>query len=100
MGWSKSERFEEFLKRLQDAPAASSHDEAFTLLNETLNKVEDELSGVPFQPDSWQTDGRMYPPGRDHVRSVDNRADLIRYRNRGHNTFIRDNGAIEIQDVF
>ncbi len=99
MGLSKSERFREFLNRLQKSPPASSHDEAFKLLSDTLNQVEDELSEIPFRPEQWQTDGRMYPPEEDHAREVAGRDDLIRYRHKAHNTFIRDNGAIEIQDI-
>lgn len=99
MSLSKSERFREFLSRLQESPPASSHDEAFTLLSDTLNQVEDEFTDIPFQPDQWQTDGRMYPPEEDNAREVERRADVIRYRHKAHNTFIRDNGAIEIRDV-
>lgn len=99
MGPSKQERFEEFLARLEQASCPSSHDEAFTLLRDILNQTEDELSGIPYQPESWQTDGRLYPPEEDSARSVEGRWDLTRYRNKGHNTFIRENGAIEIRDL-
>ena len=99
MGLSKSERFREFLNRLQKSTPASSHDEAFKLLIDTLNQVEDEFTDIPFQPEQWQTDGRMYPPDADSAREVDGRSDIIRYRHKAHNTFIRDNGAIEIRDV-
>jgi hypothetical protein len=96
---SKQERFEEFLRRLGQSPTASSHDEALTLLSETLNAVEDEMSDIPHQPDRWQTDGRMYPPQEDNARGLEERSDVTRYRSKGHNTYIRDNGAIEIQDI-
>jgi len=68
-------------------------------LGKILNGVEDEFTDIPFQPNRWQTDGRLYPPEDDNARVVDSRDDLIRYRHRSHNTFIRDNGAIEIQDM-
>lgn len=99
MGLSKYDRFQEFLKRLEHTSRASSHDAAFTLLCDTLNQVEDELSDIPCRPENWLTDGRMYPPEEDSARSVEGRSDLIRYRHKGHNTFIRENGAIEIQDL-
>jgi len=95
----KEDRFQEFLRRLANAPAAGSHDEALALLSETLNEVEDEFTEIPYWPEHWQTDGRMYPPEEDNAREVDGRPDVIRYRHKGHNTFIRDNGAIEIRDL-
>lgn len=99
MGLNKAERFREFLSRLQKSPLAGSHDEAFKLLSDTLNQVEDELTDIPFQPEQWQIDGRMYPPEEDNAREVEGRGDVIRYRHKAHNTFIRDNGAIEIRGV-
>jgi len=99
MDVSKPDRFREFLRRLKQAPCVGSHDEAFDLLCRTLNKVEDELTDIPFQPDNWETDGRMYPPKDDNARDVSGRIDVIRYRHKAHSTFIRDNGAIEIQTV-
>jgi hypothetical protein len=99
MGRSRAERFQEFLSRIKKSPPANSHDDALRLLSDTLNQVEDEFTDIPFQPERWQTDGRMYPPEDDNARAVDGGGDVIRYRHRAHNTFIRDNGAIEIQDI-
>ncbi len=99
MGLSKAERFQEFLNRLEKSTPASSHNDAFKLLSDTLNQVEDEFTNIPFQPEHWQTDGRMYPPEDDNAREVEGKSDLLRYRHKAHNTFIRNNGAIEIQDV-
>ena len=64
-----------------------------------LNKVEDDHSGVPFDPTSWQSDGRMYPPQSDMARASEEHAGLIVYRSRGHRTFIAANGAIKIAEV-
>jgi len=95
----KKERFEEFVRRLQAADDVASATAAMTLIGETLSAVEDEMTDIPNEPVNWQTDGRMYPPQADNARDVENRPDLVRYRSRGHNTLIRDNGAIEIEDL-
>ena len=99
MSFSKRERFQEFLSRLEAAENADSSVSALELIAETLTTVEDEKTDIPNCPENWQTDGRMYPPQDDHAREVEGRLDLIRYRSRGHNTFVRDNGAIEIRDL-
>lgn len=92
-------RLEEFMRRMQLAQPAASAPQALDLLSSTLKQVEDELSGIPPQPDQWQNDSRMYPPQPDHARDVEGRLDLTRYRSRGHNTWIGANGAILIQTV-
>ncbi len=96
---SKEERFNELLRRLSAVPAAATAGEVLGLLSRILCEVEDELTDIPNQPENQQTDGRMYPPQEDRAREVPDRNDLTRYRSRGHNTFIRGNGAIEIRDL-
>jgi len=97
--FTKAERFAEFLLRLNAAPPAITREEAFEFLGKTLIEVEDELTDIPFMPENWQTDGRMYPPQEDSARDVPGRSDLVRYRSRGHHTYIRANGAIEVRDL-
>jgi hypothetical protein len=94
---SKAKRLQEFLKRLQIAPPASSADEAFPLLATTLNTVEDELSGVPNHPGNWKTDGRLYPPQEDRRVKCPERPSLRKYRSIGHFTFFGTNGSIRIE---
>ncbi|MBP9091944.1 hypothetical protein KBI23_13040 [bacterium] len=92
-------RLQLFYARLQAAPNASTHDESYALLCDTLNSVEDEHSGVPYNPDNFQTDGRLYPPQPDRSYAVDGFPDVVRYRNFGHNTYIAKNGAIEVKVI-
>jgi len=95
----KAVRLQEFLRRLGSLPAAKNHDQARAQLEETLNAVEDELSGVVFNPDNWRTDGRMYPAQDDSAADVDGHPGVTSYRHRGHETFIAENGAFEIRSV-
>jgi hypothetical protein len=96
---TKSVRLELFFERLLKAQPASSHDEAFELLATILNQIENEMTTIPFNPSTWETDGRMYPPQSDSLRDVPNFPNVKRYRSIGHNTYIADNGAIEITTV-
>jgi hypothetical protein len=88
-----------FLERLGAAKPAGSAGQALALLAENLNAVEDEHSGVQYNPNLWQDDGRMYPPQEDNRRTVPDRPSLRRYRSAEHNTFIGLNGSIRIQDL-
>ena len=96
---SKGKRLRFFFERLTGAPPANSADEALALLAKILNEVEDEHSGVEYNPDAWADDGRMYPPKEDNRRSVVDRPSLRRYRNAKHNTFFGLNGSIRIEDL-
>jgi hypothetical protein len=93
------ERVAVFLKRLDASPRAKNLDEARTLLADTLNAVEDDFSGVAYDPDKHLTDGRLYPPQEDSRRQVPGRNDVVRYRTRGHNVWIASNGAIRIEQI-
>ena len=99
VAYSKPERLAIFIERLTNAAPSTSADEAFALLAATLNDVEDELSGVPFDPDNWRTDGRLYPPQEDNKHLELGHPQVTRYRTVAHNVFIGSNGAIEIQTL-
>ena len=57
------------------------------------------MTSIPFDPANWQNDGRLYPPQPDSMRPIRGRGDVKRFRTRGHNILIGDNGAIEIRDL-
>ena len=94
---SKTERLRIFLERLEAATPADSGDEAFALLTNTLNAVEDELSGVAYNPLLWQSDGRLYPPLEQNYRSIPGRPDLRRYRSVRQDIYIGANGSLRIE---
>jgi hypothetical protein len=94
---SKQFRFQKFLNRLQQAPNARNFEEAYQQVCNILNEVENELTDIPFNPEHWQTDGRMYPPQMDNRRDVPDHPQVQRLRSKGHNTFMGTNGSLEIQ---
>ena len=96
---TKAERLRIFIERLMAAPKVATPEEAFDLMASTLNAVEDELTGIPFAPDQWRSDGRMYPPQSDAERDIPELPGWRRYRNKGHNTLIGPMGQIEINDL-
>ncbi len=49
----KNDRFQEFIKRLEEAEPVGSGEEAFEMLANTLNCVENELSNIPYFPTKW-----------------------------------------------
>lgn len=95
---TKSERLKEFIKRLKKSPLVSTAEKAFELVSNTLNKVEDEHTNIPYSPNDWMDDGRMYPPQKDSKRNTES-PNVSRYRNRGHNTYIGNNGSFKIQET-
>jgi len=96
---NQHDRLEEFCLRLLAAPACASRAEAFDLLSRILIEVENEFSGIAFDPAFPRDDGRMYPPRDDAHRAVPGRDDLHRYRSQGHNTYFSESGAILIVDL-
>jgi hypothetical protein len=95
----KYARLELFYERLQAAPAVSTRQEAYALLCSILDAVEDEFSGVPNNPPSWQSDGRLYPPQQDRVYAVPGFPEVLRYNSFKHDTYIANNGAVEVRII-
>jgi hypothetical protein len=94
---SRAERLAIFFERLANAPAATTAEEAKTLMDRLLNTVEDELSGVAFDPSTRGADGRLYPAQEDARFAVAGREDLTGYAHRRHDTYIGRAGAILIR---
>ncbi len=93
----KKVRLRAFLTRLSNAAPANSESTGLDLIAAILNQVEDELTDIAYNPDTWSDDGRMYPPQQDSRRT--HSATIARYRSRGHNTLIASNGAIRIETM-
>lgn len=94
---SRARRLEEFCRRLKALPVARNFDEAWKQIAETLNRVEDEMSGIANNPATWETDGRFYPPQFDREYSFDQYHRVRRFRTVKHNILIGGNGAIQIR---
>src|SRR5437016_3949653 len=93
---TKRERLALFASGMERKPNAKTFDEAVAMEAAVLNAVEDEFSGIPFSPDFWLNDGRLYPPQPDSIRDVAGCPDVKRFRSKEHNTFVAVNGAIKI----
>jgi hypothetical protein len=63
-----------------------------------MREVEDELSGIPEDPNAaatLTTDGRMYPP-HDWFEKPSGSPRVRLFRLKRHQTWIGDNGALKI----
>lgn len=93
----RSVRLQELFARLERQRPFTSFKDAYEGLVTILETVEDELTGIPNDPENWRVDGRLYPPQEDHWYPA--QPGVTRMRTREHNVFIASNGAIEIQEV-
>ena len=89
-------RLEVFYHRLRINPIAANGLEAMQFIADILRAVEDEFSGVPYDPAESGTDGRLYPPKEQYRRPKEERPGVRCYFQVAHKTLIADNGAIEI----
>jgi hypothetical protein len=92
----RSQRFKLFLKLLMSEAASATMGEAKASLARTMNRIEDERSGAVYDPDKWESDGRMYPPKDDRLQKGSNE-DVAIYHSRGHRISFGRNGAIRIE---
>ena len=89
-------RFALFIAELNTAPPAHDRVSARSLLAETLNRIEDTHSGVPFDPPNWMKDDRIYPPQDDSERASA-RPGAVLFVTKAQNIWFADNGAIRIE---
>jgi hypothetical protein len=98
---SKLERLKEFYRRLRAAHPFCTLAAARSAVEAVMREVEDELSGIPENPDAsvGQTDGRMYPPHDDfEIDTGTTEVRTFRHKAR-HRTSFGNNGAIQITGV-
>lgn len=91
------ERLQIFYGRLAEAPSVCTAEEALNQIAQILNAVEDEFSGLPYDPPSWRERRRLYPPDQAFERDLPGWPTVRKFRQTGHSTFIGANGSIEIQ---
>jgi hypothetical protein len=94
---TRARRLEEFFRRLMLTPACGSAECAFERVRSILNSVEDELSGVPYDPCHPRNDGRLYPAKPWFRCRTPGRPDLRRYRFKTHFLYLGVSGAILIE---
>lgn len=92
-------RLAEILKRLHTAPACATDREVLSLVADVMNTVEDELSGLPYDPvdaTMLRLSERMYPPLDDsEIPSM--LPDVRCYRTLGHEVLVSATGALLIR---
>ena len=97
IGLSKRERLELVLQQLEAAAPFATYEEARSTLEQIMRCIEDDLSGIPENPDAATspTDGRMYPPN-DKYAIPSGSPQVHTFKQRGHRTSFGDNGAVKI----
>jgi hypothetical protein len=94
----KHVRLGEILQRLRKAAPFGKAFDARLALEEIINDVEDEMSGIPADPNAATAvvaDGRIYPP-HDRFQISSGNADIVTFRQKGHRTSFGKNGSILI----
>ena len=92
----KIERLAIFMEKVLAAGPAGNLNDARSLLENILNAVENEYSGVPFNLAASEYDGRMYDPLDDRRKVVSTKPRVEQFNSAGHVTWIGENGAIKI----
>jgi hypothetical protein len=93
----KRERLDEILRRLRGAHPFADGGVARMTLEEVMRGVEDEMSGIPENPNSAiaPRDGRMYPP--DDQFEIESGSPFVRtFKQTRHRTSFGVNGSVLI----
>src|ERR1051325_3606880 len=89
------ERLRVFYDRLRRTPPARNAEEAFRLICQTPEEVEEELCAVPKQiPPPKSFNGRMYLPQPDNVTVAEDKSLWVKTRH--HRIMIKSNGPFVI----
>jgi RHS repeat-associated protein len=93
----KSARLKIFMARLSKAPSVSNPDDAIKLINNTLDGVEDDFSGIPKAAgEPTRDDGRMYGVLDDQfVTTMEDGSKVA--RTRGNRIVLDKDGGFQIK---
>jgi hypothetical protein len=95
----KRYRLQEIYRRLTQVPAAGTFDEMRAQLADVINAVEDQLTGIPYDPANWRNDERIYPVYDDNVFDVAGHPRVTLLRAKKNLVYIGDNGSAEIRNA-
>lgn len=93
---NRSDRFALFVQELRESTPVATYEEARSLLEMVLNRIEDQHSGAVFDPPSWRVDGRLYPPQDDRELETDIPGVRL-FKTVSHIVAFGENGAIRIE---
>ena len=94
---TKRERLDRILKALSQSAPFRTGAIAREALHRIMTEVEDQLSGIPANPDAAtsRADGRMYPP--DDRYEIHSGCEQVRaFKQTRHLTSFGTNGAVKI----
>lgn len=80
---------------VREMPTPHSGDTAKVFVDTVLNTIEDEFSGVPYNPQTFEDDGRLYPAQED-FRQKSPVPNVAVYFHKAHASYFGDNGSIRI----
>lgn len=94
--FKREQRLSLIIAIAQDLPSANDNIEAKRNLDTIINFIEDEFSGVAYDPNNWDRDGRLYPAQEDYRRKTSHPS-IYTYRHVAHESHFGTNGAILIE---